>query len=96
MGDRENAEIAPENNKSKLNDALCDTARWKCGKCQSEFGRLQIAWGVSGGEKVDVLDCFCPNCGNTGYKDEPQLVFMGTEKEKEDYWDKEWNGGFGA
>lgn len=67
---------------------------WKCEKCDNEFERLQIAWGTSCGEKVDVLDYFCPHCGNTGYKEEPQLTFLGTNEEKTTYWDKEWDGGF--
>ena len=67
---------------------------WKCEKCNSEFERLNIAWGECGGMKVNVLDFFCPSCGNTGYREEPKLVFQGTKEEADAYWSKEWNDGF--
>jgi len=54
---------------------------WKCEKCSTEFEQLNIAWGVSGGMKVDILDYFCPHCANSGYKEEPQLVFLGNKEE---------------
>lgn len=65
---------------------------WKCEKCDQEFERLEIVWGESGGQKVDVIDYFCPYCGNTGYKEEPALTYIGTVDERNDYWDKEWSG----
>lgn len=67
---------------------------WYCEKCNEEFERLQIAWGISGGEKVDILDFFCSKCGNTGYREEPKLIFNGTKAEEELYWNAEWNGEF--
>lgn len=67
---------------------------WQCENCLTKFERLQIAWGFSGGGKVDVLDYSCPSCGNPGYIGAPQLVFLGTAEEKASYWDKEWAGGF--
>ena len=60
---------------------------WRCNKCGKETERLQIHWGMSGTEKVDVLDYFCPSC----LFDE--LTFQGTEKEENDYWDTEWEAG---
>jgi len=59
---------------------------WKCHKCNNEFERLKIAWGTSGGMKVDVLDYFCPHCGNTDYREEPQITFLGTKEDREMYW----------
>lgn len=66
--------------------------KWKCLCCNTEFERLQITWGECCGQKVDILDYCCPCCGNTGYKEEPQLIFFGTEEEKNAYWDREWDG----
>jgi hypothetical protein len=59
---------------------------WKCEKCGAEFKRLQICWGTFGGEKVDVIDYFCPHCPNN------QPVFQGTPQELEAYWKMEWDG----
>jgi hypothetical protein len=58
---------------------------WKCNKCGQETDRLIICWGESGGQKVDVIDYFCPNpdCGHT------ELTFQGTQKELDTWWDKE-------
>ena len=61
---------------------------WKCTECGKEHERLQICWGMSYGEKVDVLDYFCQDCGCT------DLDYSGTPLEKNDYWDKEWDNGF--
>jgi len=58
---------------------------WKCYKCGITFERLQICWGTCCGEKVDVIDYFCPNCSNN----EP--IFTGTPKELEEYWKTEWD-----
>lgn len=57
---------------------------WKCDKCEKETENLQICWGTCSGQKVDVLDYFCPSCPSS------DLTFLGTEKEKEIYWRKEW------
>lgn len=52
---------------------------WKCDQCGDIFERLEIAWGTWGGEIVDILDYWCPNCGNTEYKGEEfPLCFIGT------------------
>ena len=67
---------------------------WKCEKCNKSFERLNICWGISGGKKVDILDYFCPHCGNAGYPEEPELVFQGKNAEREVYWNKEWKGEF--
>jgi hypothetical protein len=61
---------------------------WKCNKCNNITERLQIHWGICGGQKVDVLDYFCPNCTSG------KLSFLGTSEELNKYWDKEWDGGF--
>lgn len=58
---------------------------WKCQKCFKTTERLEIHWGMSGGEKVDVLDFFCPHCPSG------DLKFLGTRKEEEEYWEKEWS-----
>lgn len=58
---------------------------WKCNDCGSEFDRVQISWGMSGGEKVDILDYFCPHCLN----DKPE--FKGTKEQHDAYWKMEWN-----
>jgi len=67
---------------------------WHCEQCSQNFERIDIAWGTCSGKKVDVIDIFCPSCGNSGYQGDPQLVFLGTEEEKSSYWDKEWDNGF--
>lgn len=59
---------------------------WKCDKCEETTERLQIAWGECLGEKVDILDWFCPACGHTN------LTFQGTPNESTAYWDREWSG----
>lgn len=61
---------------------------WKCNKCGKEFERLQIHWGTSGGQKVDVLDYFCPFCPSN------EVTFLGTKEQKNEYWNKEWDGLF--
>lgn len=59
--------------------------KWICKKCYNETDRLQIAWGESGGEKVDILDYMCPHCLHT------ELIFQGNKKELQEYWDMEWS-----
>lgn len=60
---------------------------WKCDECHVEVDHLEIVWGDSGGQKVDVIDYFCPNCGTSN-----QLTPLpNTKKEREEYWDKEWS-----
>lgn len=76
------------------NDNFSGDQMWKCNKCNEEFERLNICWGESDGMKVDIIDFFCPHCGNTGYREEPQLVFQGSKEESDKYWRKEWNGEF--
>lgn len=56
---------------------------WKCKKCGKTTERLLIHWGTSGGNKVDILDYFCPFCPSD------ELEFLGTEEEKNAYWDTE-------
>lgn len=63
---------------------------WKCFKCDTEFDKLQIEWGTSSGVKVDIIDYFCPHCGNTGYPGEPKILFMGSKEDENTYWEKEW------
>ena len=58
---------------------------WKCNKCKKKTEQLQICWGISNGEKVDVLDYFCPYCSSN------ELTFQGTKEERDEYWDKEWD-----
>ena len=58
---------------------------WKCDECGKETEKLQICWGTSGGEKVDIIDWFCPNCPSN------ELTFVGTKEEEEAYWLKEWS-----
>jgi Zn finger protein HypA/HybF involved in hydrogenase expression len=57
---------------------------WKCNKCNKETAKLQICWGIDEGQKVDIIDYFCPFCGHD------ELTFRGTKKEKDAWWDNEW------
>ncbi|MCK5020659.1 MAG: hypothetical protein KAS32_26805 [Candidatus Peribacteraceae bacterium] len=58
---------------------------WDCKKCEKQSEKLQVCWGISGGEKVDLIDFFCPHCAS--YK----VVFKGTDDERQAYWDMEWS-----
>jgi Zn finger protein HypA/HybF involved in hydrogenase expression len=57
---------------------------WICDKCGKKTERLQIWWGECDGQKVDILDYFCPFCSSN------DLTFQGTKKELDAYWDMEW------
>lgn len=57
---------------------------WHCNKCNADFDELQICWGTVGTQKVDVLDWFCPTCGNEN------VTFNGTSAEQDAWWDKKW------
>lgn len=61
---------------------------WKCNKCGAIIERLVICWGTSGGEKVDMIDYFCPKCPSG------DLTFQGSKEEKDAYWNAEWRGDF--
>ena len=58
---------------------------WKCNICGTEFERLKISWETSGGQKVGIEDCFCQFCPSDS------LTFLGSEKERDEYWKKEWD-----
>jgi hypothetical protein len=60
---------------------------WRCDKCNKRSKKLEICWGTSGTQKVDIIDYFCPHCSS------PNLTFLGTQKELDAYWRKEWETG---
>ena len=62
-------------------------AKWKCNKCGKEMDKLVIHWGMSTGQKVDILDYFCQHCPSDS------LTFEGTLYEKDAYWNMEWKDG---
>lgn len=62
--------------------------KWKCEACGKEFERVLICWGEHGGQKVAVLDYFCPHCPSD------KVTFQGTKQERNEYWRKEGDGDF--
>lgn len=60
---------------------------WLCNECGGKTERLQICWGESGGQKVDIIDYFCPYCPSNN------LSFIGTRIDEDSYWDMEWKQG---
>lgn len=59
--------------------------KWQCAECGKTTDRLLICWGMSGGQKVDVIEYFCPFCPST------ELTFLGSKDELDAYWDMEWD-----
>ena len=57
--------------------------KWKCKKCE-KLVEPQIQWGMSGSEKVDIIDYFCPECGSI------KLEFQGTVEERIKWWKRIW------
>ena len=56
---------------------------WLCNECNKESKRLLVQWEVSGGQKVDIIDYFCPHCPSN------DLTFQGTKEEEDAYWNME-------
>ena len=57
---------------------------WYCNSCHKKADEISIFWGVSDGQKVDILDYFCILCMSA------DVVFHGTDEERHTWWDKEW------
>ena len=57
---------------------------WKCNVCGAVFEKPIFNWAVSGGEKVDLLNTFCPSCP------EDDMVFLGTAEEESAFWKNAW------
>ena len=57
---------------------------WECNECHKKTDELLIHWGESCGQKVDIIDYFCPHCPST------ELTFHGTKEELNTWWDKQW------
>ena len=58
---------------------------WKCNKCGKINEKLLICWGMSGGQKVDIIDYMCNHCPSD------DLTFLGTKVEEDKYWEEEWS-----
>ena len=57
---------------------------WKCNACGATFEKPIFNWAMSGGDKVDLLNMFCPDCP------EDDMVFLGTKAEEDAFWNDAW------
>jgi len=57
---------------------------WECSKCKYHGDTITVCPGICGGEIVDILDYWCPHCGND------KIQFLGTQEEKDKWWDAYW------